>query len=67
MNEHILRKCEEMIRRGSSSFYKAFDGLPSPRREAVHVIYAFCRLIDDSVDEPEKSPYSIHAYNPSIL
>lgn len=60
MNEHILRKCEEMIRRGSSSFYKAFDGLPSPRREAVHVIYAFCRLIDDSVDEPEKSPYSIH-------
>lgn len=60
MNEQVLQKCEEMIRKGSSSFYRAFDGLPSPRREAVHVIYAFCRLIDDSVDEPEKSPYTIH-------
>ncbi|WP_379130007.1 phytoene/squalene synthase family protein [Paenibacillus sp. sgz500958] len=60
MYEQILHKCEEMIRQGSSSFYKAFAGLPSPRREAVHVIYAFCRMIDDSVDEPEVSPYSIH-------
>ncbi|MEO3943867.1 phytoene/squalene synthase family protein [Gorillibacterium sp. CAU 1737] len=57
---HVLYKCEEMIRVGSSSFYRAFDGLPSPNKQAVHVIYAFCRLIDDSVDEPEKSPYSIH-------
>lgn len=48
-----------MIRQGSASFYHAFRGLPSPRREAVFVIYAFCRLIDDSVDEPEKAPYSI--------
>lgn len=60
MIEQVLHKCEEMIKRGSSSFYRAFDGLPSPRREAVHVIYAFCRLIDDSVDEPEQSPYTIH-------
>ncbi|MCL6601934.1 MAG: squalene/phytoene synthase family protein [Paenibacillus sp.] len=60
MIEQILLRCEEMIQRGSSSFYRAFAGLPSPRREAVHVIYAFCRMIDDSVDEPEKSPYSIH-------
>ncbi len=60
MKEDVLQKCEEMIRIGSSSFYRAFDGLPSPRREAVHVIYAFCRIIDDSVDEPEKSPFTIH-------
>lgn len=60
MNEQVLQKCEDMIKRGSSSFYKAFAGLPTPRREAVHVIYAFCRIIDDSVDEPEKSPYSIY-------
>jgi len=60
MIQQILLECEKMIQKGSSSFYKAFAGLPSPRREAVHVIYAFCRMIDDSVDEPEKSPYSIY-------
>ncbi len=48
-----------MIRQGSSTFHKAFGYLPSPRREAVFVIYAFCRMIDDSVDEPDRSPYTI--------
>ncbi|MBD8840616.1 phytoene/squalene synthase family protein [Paenibacillus sp. FSL K6-4396] len=60
MNEAILSRCEELMQKGSSSFYQAFRGLPSPRREAVYVIYAFCRMIDDSVDEPEHSPYTIH-------
>ncbi|MDR6720216.1 phytoene/squalene synthase family protein [Paenibacillus sp. 2003] len=60
MNEAILSRCEELMQKGSSSFYQAFRGLPSPRREAVYVIYAFCRMIDDSVDEPEYSPYTIH-------
>ncbi|UPK43543.1 phytoene/squalene synthase family protein [Paenibacillus pabuli] len=60
MNEAILNKCEELMQKGSSSFYQAFRGLPSPRREAVYVIYAFCRMIDDSVDEPEQSVYTIH-------
>ncbi|MDO7906496.1 phytoene/squalene synthase family protein [Paenibacillus sp. JX-17] len=59
MNEAIFKRCEDMIKQGSSSFYHAFRGLPSPRREAVYVIYAFCRIIDDSVDEPERSPYTI--------
>ncbi|MFI2855721.1 phytoene/squalene synthase family protein [Paenibacillus sp. JSM ZJ436] len=56
---NCLVQCEEMIREGSSTFYKAFGYLPSPRKEAVYVIYAFCRMIDDSVDEPERSLYSI--------
>ncbi|WP_413374302.1 phytoene/squalene synthase family protein [Paenibacillus taichungensis] len=60
MNEAILNKCEELMQKGSSSFYQAFRGLPSPRREAVYVIYAFCRMIDDSVDEPEQSPYTTY-------
>ncbi|MGO4184593.1 phytoene/squalene synthase family protein [Paenibacillus sp. TAF43_2] len=54
-----LAQCEAMIQKGSSSFYKAFRYLPSPRREAVYVIYAFCRMIDDAVDEPQSSPYTI--------
>lgn len=60
MLESVFHSCEQMIRKGSSSFYHAFSGLPSPRKEAVYVIYAFCRMIDDSVDEPERSPYSIY-------
>lgn len=60
LNKEILGQCEELMKKGSSSFHKAFAGLPSPRREAVHVIYAFCRMIDDSVDEQERSPYSIY-------
>lgn len=58
-HEISLTLCEDMIREGSSTFYKAFSFLPSPRKEAVYVIYAFCRMIDDAVDEPEKAFYTI--------
>lgn len=54
-----MDKCEKMMKKGSLSFYMAFSQLSSPRREAVYVIYAFCRMIDDSVDEPERSPYTL--------
>lgn len=54
-----LKKCEDMIRTHSSSFYQAFRLLPSPRKEAVYVIYAFCRMIDDAVDEPESAPFTL--------
>lgn len=67
MNEMFLNRCEDLIQKGSSSFYQAFRGLPSPRREAVNVIYAFCRIIDDSVDEPENAPYSIHELREHFL
>ncbi|USB32906.1 phytoene/squalene synthase family protein [Paenibacillus sp. YPG26] len=54
-----MKQCEDLMRERSSSFYEAFRGLPSPRREAVFTIYAFCRMIDDSVDEPEHSLYTL--------
>jgi phytoene synthase len=34
-----------------SSFYYAFLFLPSPRRAAITAFYAFCREVDDVVDE----------------
>ena len=34
-----------------SSFYYAFLFLPKPRREAITAFYAFCREVDDVVDE----------------
>ncbi|MCQ4088103.1 phytoene/squalene synthase family protein [Saccharibacillus sp. JS10] len=67
MNEQIMQQCEEAMRRGSSSFYHAFRDLPEQRRNAVYVIYAFCRLIDDSVDEPETSPFTIHELRERFL
>jgi phytoene/squalene synthetase len=57
--KQALDACEQMISQGSTTFYKAFGFLPSPRKEAVYVIYAFCRMIDNAVDEPDQSPYSL--------
>ena len=37
--------------RSGSSFYYAFRFLPRPRREAITAFYAFCREVDDVVDE----------------
>lgn len=34
-----------------SSFYYAFLFLPAPRRAAITAFYAFCRAVDDVVDE----------------
>lgn len=55
----FIHECEEIMKKESASFYAAFSNLPSPRREAVYVIYAFCRMIDDAVDEPDHSPYTL--------
>ncbi|MGK9252907.1 phytoene/squalene synthase family protein [Paenibacillus sp. D9] len=59
LNPRLAASCEEVMKRSSASFYEAFRLLSSPRREAVFVIYAFCRMIDDSVDEPDKADYSL--------
>lgn len=44
-------RCGAMIRTGSRSFHAASLLLPRRVREPAHVIYAFCRLADDAVDE----------------
>ncbi|MFD2670373.1 phytoene/squalene synthase family protein [Marinicrinis sediminis] len=57
--EAIFEQCEQFIKRGSSTFHRAFSFLPETQKNAVYVIYAFCRLIDDAVDEPETSPFTL--------
>ncbi|WP_284639923.1 phytoene/squalene synthase family protein [Paenibacillus silviterrae] len=42
--------CEEVVKKHSSSFYRAFSVLPVDKRNAVWAIYAFCRTVDNIVD-----------------
>jgi phytoene synthase len=42
---------QERAARSGSSFYYAFMFLPPPRRAAITAFYAFCREVDDVVDE----------------
>jgi phytoene synthase len=43
--------CQERAARSGSSFYYSFLFLPEARRQAITALYAFCREIDDVVDE----------------
>jgi len=43
---------EAAVVRSGTSFYWAMRLLPAPRRAAMFAIYAFCRAVDDIVDEP---------------
>ncbi len=42
---------QDKAERSGSSFYYAFLFLPPPRRAAITAFYAFCREVDDVVDE----------------
>jgi phytoene synthase len=43
--------CRKLTVRSQSSFYYAFLFLPPHQREALEAVYAYCRLVDDVVDE----------------
>ncbi|MGH8676916.1 MAG: presqualene diphosphate synthase HpnD [Burkholderiales bacterium] len=43
--------CEERAAKSGSSFYYSFLFLPPERRRAITALYAFCREVDDVVDE----------------
>ena len=43
-----------------SSFYYAFRFLPPPRRAAITAFYAFCREVDDVVDEMRDPGVAMH-------
>jgi phytoene synthase len=45
------RVCRQITSQNSKSFYLASSLLPEEKRLAVHALYAFCRTIDDIVDE----------------
>jgi len=43
--------CRKLTTKSQSNFYYAFLFLPPERRAALEAVYAFCRLVDDVVDE----------------
>lgn len=43
--------CKDKAARSGSSFYYSFLFLPPERRQAIMALYAFCREVDDVVDE----------------
>jgi len=54
----ILRQMHQsrrLSRSDAGSFHLAMRLFPSNKRLAMHVIYRFCRLVDDAVDETARS------------
>lgn len=43
--------CQQKAVQSGSSFYYSFLFLPADRRRAITALYAFCREVDDTVDE----------------
>jgi phytoene synthase len=43
--------CQQKAAQSGSSFYYSFLFLPPERRRAITALYAFCREVDDAVDE----------------
>ncbi|WP_126457264.1 presqualene diphosphate synthase HpnD [Sulfuriflexus mobilis] len=43
--------CQERAANSGSSFYYSFLFLPPEKRQAITALYAFCREVDDCVDE----------------
>lgn len=48
--------CEEIVRKRESNFSLGFQFLPPDKKLAIHVVYAFCRYVDDISDEYEGDP-----------
>jgi phytoene synthase len=44
--------CRQKAAASGSSFYYSFLFLPEEKRRAITALYAFCREVDDAVDEP---------------
>src|SRR3954467_3586040 len=45
--------CQEKAAASGSSFYYSFLFLPAERRRGITALYAFCREVDDVVDETQ--------------
>lgn len=54
-----LAACYAAIRTGSHSFHAASRLLPARLRDRAIVLYAFCRMADDAVDDSARKPAAV--------
>jgi phytoene synthase len=47
-----LKRVSDITKASGTSFAAGMNILSKPRREAMHAVYAFCRLVDDIADGP---------------
>lgn len=62
--DHIAFESARLIcRKHARSFYFASKFLPREKRNAAYAVYAFCRMMDDAIDEPQAgdTPASLEA------
>lgn len=52
--EQAYSHCEAVTRQNSKTFFLASSLLERPKRDAVRALYAFCRTVDDIVDNAEE-------------
>lgn len=50
-----LEECQAITRRYGTSFYFATQFFPRETREGIYAVYAFARIPDEIVDDPNKS------------
>ncbi|MGB0679889.1 MAG: phytoene/squalene synthase family protein, partial [Polyangiales bacterium] len=61
---------EDILRRGSKSFHAASQLLPAVVRQDAAVLYAFCRLADDCIDDstaPERGLQQVRAWVEAVF
>lgn len=53
---HAFEVCAQRTRQSGSSFVASFYILPAHKRRAMMALYAFCREVDDLVDDCDRTP-----------
>jgi phytoene/squalene synthetase len=50
-------RCKHVIKKHSASFFTAFSKIRDPkRRHGIYAVYAYCRYVDDLIDEHQDLP-----------
>jgi len=63
LRERTRNLRRELAKTVQSNFFYSFLFLPKPKRDAIIDVYAFCRAIDDIVDEIVEKSGGAHAYD----
>ena len=63
MNLTPQQYCQQKVAASSTSFYYSFLLLPKEKRQAIFSVYAFCREIDDIVDNSNEPQSAFNKLN----